>query len=105
MANTSVKFKPRRQMTSAPRAAPEPTDELYRGGEVHPLTKRLNMNLPKHVFDELVKLAKQSGRTMTEVVRFALGLAAIALAEEANGNRMVITNSNGQVLREIVLPK
>ena len=70
-----------------------------------PGTRRLNINLPRHVFEELEHLARGSGRTMTEVVRVAIGLAAVALAEDQNGNKLVIVNGNGELLKEVILPR
>jgi hypothetical protein len=41
---------------------------------------------------------------MTDVVRLGLGLVKIALEASKNGNRLVVTNAEGQPLKEIVLP-
>jgi hypothetical protein len=41
---------------------------------------------------------------MTDVVRLGLGLVKIALEAKKDGNRLVVTNSEGQPLKEIVLP-
>src|ERR1044072_757584 len=68
-------------------------------------TKRLNVNLPEPVFNELDKIAKESGRTMTDVVRIALGLVATALSEEKVGHKLAVLEPNGKVLKELVLPK
>ena len=68
-------------------------------------TKRLNVNLPEPVFNELDKIAKESGRTMTDVVRIALGLVAVALSEEKVGHKLAVMEPNGTVLKELVLPK
>jgi hypothetical protein len=68
-----------------------------------PTFKRLNINLPLAVYDELENLARVSSRTMTEIVRTALGLAKVAINEEVNGNKLAIVNSEGKLLKEIVL--
>ena len=67
--------------------------------------KRLNINLPTKAFDELQELARSSGRTMTDIVRLALGLVVVAVEETEQGNRLAITSSDGRLLREIVLPR
>jgi hypothetical protein len=68
-------------------------------------TKRLNINLPSAVFQDLEDRAKRSGRTMTEVIRLALGLVAIAFEEEGRGHKLVVADADGKPLREVVLPK
>ncbi|HEV8240083.1 MAG TPA: ribbon-helix-helix protein, CopG family [Thermoanaerobaculia bacterium] len=70
-----------------------------------PQVKRLNINLPAKAFDELQELARSSGRTMTDIVRLALGLVVVGVEETERGNRLAITSSDGRLLREIVLPR
>jgi hypothetical protein len=67
--------------------------------------KRLNVNLPAAAFEELQRMASNSGRSMTEVVRLALGLAKIAIEEEKKDHKLVVAQADGQILKEIVLPK
>ena len=67
-------------------------------------TKRLNVILSAAVFAELQVLSKETRRSMTELVRLALGLVRIVLQEAAKGNKLIIATPNGQPLREIVLP-
>lgn len=67
-------------------------------------TKRLNINLAPVVFAELQALSKETRRSMTELVRLALGLVRIVLQETAKGNKVIISTSAGQPLREIVIP-
>ena len=67
--------------------------------------KRLNINLPIGVFDDLEELATTTGRTMTDIVRTALGLIALAISEERNGRKLVIAEPNGKAVKEIILPK
>lgn len=67
--------------------------------------KRLNVNLPAPAFEELQEMASSSGRTMKELVRLALGLAKIALAEERKGNKLVVANEEGDIIKEFLLPK
>jgi len=41
---------------------------------------------------------------MTELVRVGLGLVKLALEAERKGHRLVVTTSDGQPIKEIVLP-
>ncbi len=70
-----------------------------------PKTKRLNVNLPESIFNELEQIATHSGRTMTDIVRIALGLVAVALTEEKCGHKLAVIEPDGKVLKELVLPK
>jgi hypothetical protein len=68
-------------------------------------TKRLNVNLPGPVFGELEEIADQSGRSLTEVVRLALGLLAHATDAQRAGHRLAVVDSRGKLLKELVLSK
>lgn len=68
-------------------------------------TRRLNINLPPKVAEDLEKLANDSGRSMTEVVRTALGLVKIAQEVTDKDQKLIVTNSDGKPLKEIVLPR
>lgn len=68
-------------------------------------TRRLNINLPKEVANQLEDLSKRSGRSMTEIVRTGLGLAAVAYEETRKDNRLAITDSKGQPIKELILPR
>lgn len=84
------------------------SEERFARNKVSPLTpktKRLNVNLPESIFGELDQIARESGRTMTDVVRIALGLVAVALTEEKVGHKLAIVEPSGKVLKELVLPK
>jgi predicted DNA-binding protein len=70
-----------------------------------PKFKRLNINLPEDTYDELARIAKQSGRTMTEVIRTGFGLAKIALEEEKKGHKLAIADKKGKAIREIVVAR
>ncbi len=91
----------RRNETSA-------SEETSTRSKVSPITsrtKRLNVNLPESVFGELDQIARDSGRTMTDIVRIALGLVAVVLSEEKRGHKLAIAEPNGKLLKEIILPK
>jgi hypothetical protein len=65
--------------------------------------KRLNINLPEKTFNELERLADESGRTMTELVRVAIGLVQVAIDEESHGRKLAVVEPNGKLLKEILL--
>jgi hypothetical protein len=65
--------------------------------------KRLNINLPERTFNELERLADESGRTMTELVRIAIGLVQVAIDEENHGRKLAVVEPNGKLLKEILL--
>jgi hypothetical protein len=67
--------------------------------------KRVNFILSERAHADLTNLAESTHRSMTEVVRLGLGLVKIALEASRNGHHLVVTNSEGQPLKEIVLPE
>ena len=68
------------------------------------LGKRLNLNLSTAAYRELSSLATERRSSMTDVVRFALGLVKIAFQEAAAGNKLIVTTYDGKPLKEIVVP-
>jgi hypothetical protein len=66
--------------------------------------RRLNFNVSERAYQELNNLAKSTHRSMTEIVRLGVGLAKLALDAEAQGNKVLIANSAGEPIKEIVLP-
>jgi hypothetical protein len=66
--------------------------------------KRLNLILSAGVYADLAKMAKQRHTTMTEVVRLALGLIKVAIAEANQNHKLVVTKADGEVLKELILP-
>lgn len=66
--------------------------------------KRVNFILSDRAYAELVDLSKKNRRSMTELVRLGLGLVKIALEAADRGQRLVVTTSDGQPIKEVVLP-
>jgi hypothetical protein len=66
--------------------------------------KRVNFVLSEKAHSELVSLAKETRRSMTELVRLGLGLVRIAIEAGRDGNRLIVADSTGQPIKEIVLP-
>ena len=67
--------------------------------------KRLNINLPDNMYNDLQSLAQQTGRSMTDVLRTGFGLAKVAMEETQGNNRLAVTNPDGKVIKEIVIPR
>jgi hypothetical protein len=67
-------------------------------------TKRLNINLPEPVFNELQELASDSQQSMTSLVRTAFALAQLTYEERAKGNKLVVQDHSGKTVKEIVIP-
>jgi hypothetical protein len=65
--------------------------------------KRLNMNLPARVYDELQELADEEGKSMTVLVRESLGLLKLIYDETRSGNQLAILGPDKNVLRELFL--
>jgi len=66
--------------------------------------KRVNFVLSERAHGELVTLANETQRSMTDLVRLGLGLVKIAIEADRNGHRLVVTTSEGQPVKELVLP-
>ncbi len=65
--------------------------------------KRLNLDLSPEAFDMLQKLAEESGKNMTEVVRMGISLCKIAQEEKHKGRSLGVVKDD-QVVKELVLP-
>lgn len=68
-----------------------------------PQPRRLNINLPAKTYAELEKLAEESGRTMTELVRVAIGLVQVAIQEEGHEHKLAVIDRNGKLVKELIL--
>ena len=70
-----------------------------------PGVRRLNINLPEPVFQELQVLSGSTGRSMTDLVRTALGLVNVAYSETSKSNVLVVADKSGKPIKELVLPR
>ena len=66
--------------------------------------RRLSLNLSSSAYEQLDGLAVESRTSMTEIVKLALGLVNIAIQEARRGNKLVISDPDGQAIKELVLP-
>lgn len=74
---------------------------LYEGS----MSKRLNVNLPDDVYEQLQTIASEQGRTLTDVIRTAFSLTQIAHAESEKGNVLAVATPDGKISKQIVLPR
>ncbi len=65
---------------------------------------RLNLNLSDTARVEVSKLADESSRSITELVRLALSLLKVIIDERKVGNKLIVTTSAGQPIKELVIP-
>jgi len=80
------------------------TEGASAGTAVPVVGKRVNFVLSERAYKELVSLSKGTMRSMTELVRLGLGLVKIAIEAERHGHRLIVTTTEGDPVKEIVLP-
>jgi predicted transcriptional regulator len=66
------------------------------------MTVRLNVNITEELNDRLDTLAENDGITKSELLRKAIVLIEVAVAERKLGHKLAITDNQHHVLREIV---
>jgi hypothetical protein len=66
--------------------------------------QRLNLVVSDRTYRELSELAHERHTSMKEVIRMAIGFIKIVLREDAAGNTVVVMNSKGHAVKELVLP-
>ena len=64
---------------------------------------RIKINIPDGMYRELEDLSKRDGRSIEEIFKIALGLRAHYEDARQMGNRMIIANSDGEPIKELVL--
>lgn len=66
--------------------------------------KKINFNVSMRAYEELSELARQTQRSMTEIIRLGISLAKIAIEAERGGHKIIIAAADGKPLKELVLP-
>jgi hypothetical protein len=66
--------------------------------------KRENFKFPERTAKELERISEESGITKTEVVRQGIALMRVCWDESKVGNRIVVQNAAGELVKELVLP-
>ncbi len=69
-----------------------------------PSVKRLSFILSESAFGELQALADQSQKSMTELVRYGIGLMRVAEDAKRQKLRLMVVDSDNKAVREIVIP-
>lgn len=64
--------------------------------------KRLNLDLTPDAYEELQKLADESGKNMADILRAGLRLYSIIQEEHRDGHKVGIVKDN-KVLKEILI--
>lgn len=68
--------------------------------------RRLNLEMPERVVEQLSLYAAKTGRSKTEFVRTAVGLFAVLCDEIDLGHRVLVVGDDGTTpIRELVLPR
>ena len=69
-----------------------------------PVQRRLNFILSDDSYQDLQDLASQSQRTMTDLIRYGLGMMRIFVEAKRQRHRVMIVDDQGKAVKEIVLP-
>jgi hypothetical protein len=68
------------------------------------MNKKVSMNLPQEMLDELADLARARGTTMTQVVKDALAVQRYLSKQVSSGGKILVQQKNN-ALKELVLLK
>lgn len=69
-----------------------------------PGVKRLNHIVPEKLYQQVVELSRETRLDITDIVRLGLGLVMVAIREAQQGNKIIVADSNGVPIKELVLP-
>jgi hypothetical protein len=83
-------------------ATPRPADAQASTAQARGLVK-VSMNFTPQTIDVLRKLADHQNRTMTEVVRRAIGLLDFIEKETKAGGKLLIEDAGGK-LKRVIMP-
>lgn len=66
--------------------------------------KRLNHIVPEKLYQQVVELSRETRLDITDIVRLGLGLVMVAIKESQQGNKIIVADSNGVPIKELILP-
>jgi hypothetical protein len=66
--------------------------------------RRLNHIVPEKLYQQISELSRETRLDLTDLVRLGLGLVILIIKEAQQGNKLIVTDSTGVPLKEIVLP-
>jgi hypothetical protein len=69
-----------------------------------PIKARLNLNLSDEARNDVNALAQETSRSITELVRLALSVLKVLIEERKRGNKLIVTNADGQPVKELIIP-
>jgi hypothetical protein len=69
-----------------------------------PPVRRLNFVLSERAYQDLHSLAVRSHRSMTELLRFGIGLMKLAVEEQEAGHRLMVVDKKNKGIKQIVIP-
>ena len=67
-------------------------------------TKRLNVNVPISVYNDLNNLASENHKTISELMRTAFVLLEVAYQEKKKKNKLTVSNQDGKPIKELIIP-
>jgi len=65
---------------------------------------KISILFSMEAYYEAMSIAKKLGYTFVNLIRVAIGLAKLYFMEYSVGNKIVIINGEGQIIRQIVYP-
>jgi hypothetical protein len=66
--------------------------------------KRLAITLSERAYNDLKKIAANTSRPMSDVIRIGIGLYKVAAEVSRENNKLMVVSREGKPLKEIVLP-
>ena len=66
--------------------------------------KRLNHIVPEKLYKQIAELSKETRLDITDLVRLGLGLVMVVIKEAQHNNKIIVTDSEGVPIKELILP-
>jgi len=71
---------------------------------IKPTVRRLNFIVSETSYQELQDLAQTSRRSMTDLVRYGIGMIRLILEAQRHKQKLMVVDENNNAVKEIVLP-
>lgn len=65
--------------------------------------KTLNVELPESTYEELKELSEEHDRTLTELIRTALGMVGLLYQSQEEGKELVVRDSDTHDIERVVI--
>jgi hypothetical protein len=69
-----------------------------------PDIRRFTLKMNKPAYEEMATLSRRTNHSMSELIRYGLAVVQQAYPEIRKGNKLVIADRDGHVLKEFLLP-